>query len=143
MMHLADFYGIDLEIVCRVASVLSPGVAWGQVVMALPHYLAGSVVSGFYGRNLVKADTMLRGRFIDPEAAPKTYAFAINLAGHYQLVTVDRWAARAAGVDPPNTIKRYRAIAEAYTEAAELLHLPPAVLQARVWSYVRDHGGLE
>lgn len=56
--------------------------------------------------------------------APKVRAFYRNLMGDLDHVTVDVWAARAAGVDPANF--RYR-------RAAQLSGVAPAELQSVVW----------
>lgn len=64
----------------------------------------------------------------------------LRAPGATDRVTIDRWAARAAGVKIPNTQKQYDTAADAYRAAASDLSIPPDALQAAVWAHVRRQG---
>jgi hypothetical protein len=58
----------------------------------------------------------------------------------HDCVTVDRWAARAAGYDGTPPGRMYDAIERAYQDAAAEVGLPAAMVQAIVWIAVRGSG---
>lgn len=71
---------------------------------------------------------------------PKVRAFAANITGDDDTVTVDVWAARAAERvrdDRAPSGRRYRLIARAYREAAARRNVTPRAMQATVWCHVR------
>lgn len=71
-------------------------------------------------------------------AGPKRVCFYRNIMGDTDTVTVDRWAARAAGdEDLLGRVGGYDCIAEMYRTAARQLGVTPRELQAIVWSQVR------
>jgi len=125
------------------ASALSPRVQWETVLAALPKLARGEKPVGFYARSLRLADRAMSGEALGslfPEkTAPKTNAFAWNLAFHGTKPVVDVWSARAAGIDPERiTLARYRACEEAYRRAADAVGLPADRLQALVWGALRS-----
>jgi hypothetical protein len=73
---------------------------------------------------------------------PKIGRFYRNIAlRDFDCVTVDRWAARACGYDSnPTTEREYLMIERAYQDAAAMVGLPPAMVQAIVWIVVRGSG---
>lgn len=92
--------------------------------------------------------------FDDPYSAlngPKTNAFAHNIAGDLESVTIDTWMIKAAGLDNKKSLtpKQYKVIAEALTLASQAgvlfgkkrVFLKPAQYQALVWIMIR--GGAE
>lgn len=117
-----------------------------------------------WSRNLIIADDILHGhppsiggairRFVDVaerirddratdtadyfKQGPKVRSFAANLAGNYEVVTVDTHAAQIAAGCPTKDIrvdtwKRYEPVARAYVDAAHTAGLPPAYLQGITW----------
>lgn len=73
------------------------------------------------------------------KGADKTRSFARNILGDREAVTVDVWAARAAGIDE-KALKRigvYDAVAHAYRLAARRAGVDPATMQATTWIVVR------
>lgn len=69
---------------------------------------------------------------------PKIVRFYRNMTGNLDPVTIDRWAARAAGAE--HMLGRaggYEAIELAYQDAAHEVGLPPAMCQAVVWVAIR------
>lgn len=72
---------------------------------------------------------------------PKIVRFYRNMMGDYEVVTVDRWAARVAGAEALlGRAGGYEAIEAAYQCAANEVGLPPAMCQAVAWCGVRGTG---
>lgn len=73
------------------------------------------------------------------QGAHKTRAFFANIVGSHQLVTVDTWAARAAGVPDANlsNATTYALVSDAYREAAHQRGETARDMQAIVWCQVR------
>lgn len=70
----------------------------------------------------------------------KTHAFAHNILGHGDYVTLDTWALRIAGVDY-RYIKRvgvYVGVSNVYRKAAELCGVQPMQMQAITWVTAHD-----
>ena len=75
-----------------------------------------------------------------PKTAPKTRAFALNLMGNENAVTIDVWMMRAAGI--PDNVKlasanRYSILSDIITRLAHRNNLTPAQTQAIIWCAVR------
>jgi hypothetical protein len=75
---------------------------------------------------------------------PKVSAFWLNICGNLDVVTVDTWAVRAAGITDDReaqlTLNRkggYERVAAAYQDVAREVGVLPAELQAAVWLHVR------
>jgi hypothetical protein len=125
-----------------VASALSPGVQWETVLEYLPNALRAfgefSVFPGpFYSRSIERARRAYEEGPDSLQSGPKTHRFALNLLGHAEYATVDRWAARVAALRI-GTPAQY-AIAEAsYQEAARILGVSTAEVQADTWVAVRS-----
>jgi hypothetical protein len=72
---------------------------------------------------------------------PKVSRFYRAIMGDASAVTVDVWAARAAGVSMADGnavgVRAYRLIESAYVRAAAIVGEDPAALQAIVWVQVR------
>jgi len=65
----------------------------------------------------------------------KTHAFAHNILGHTDYVTVDSWAMRIAGVDYKhiNRAGVYAGVSNAYRNAARTVGIEPSEMQAITW----------
>lgn len=74
---------------------------------------------------------------LDVLNGPKVRRFYLNITGDHSVVTVDVWAARAAGVDGKLTGARYLAVERAYQNAARIVGMTPRDLQAAVWVHTR------
>lgn len=71
----------------------------------------------------------------------KVRAFAANIAGDANQVTIDRWAYRiATGRDVKSTItpRQYERLARAYVRAADRLDESPRTVQAATWIAARE-----
>lgn len=147
---LAHDLELPLASVCGAAAAISPGMRW-ELVPGYVHALATAadpsvITVPTYSRLFVeRALACLRGE--DPEqvlGGPKVRAFYALLLtrGQGRDVVVDGHAfniARAyrapirggesTGVSP----SRFRKVAEAYQRAAEIVGVPPHVVQAVTW----------
>jgi hypothetical protein len=73
---------------------------------------------------------------------PKIGKFYRNIAlRDFAVCTIDRWAARAIGINKnPSPGREYAMVEDAYIDAAHEVGLPPACVQAIVWIAVRGSG---
>lgn len=156
---LAHDLELPLAAVCGAAAAISPGMRW-EYVPGYVHALATAadpetIPVPTYGREFVRrAVRCLRGE--NPDAVlggPKVRAFYALLLtrGQGSDVVVDGHAfniARAyrapirgaaqSGVSP----SRFAKVAAAYRRAAELLGVPPHVVQAVTWVEWRERHGI-
>lgn len=125
-----------------VVSHLSPRTTWARnVASAVALLESGEDAArnlGAIGANVDRAVASLA--YEDPfesfgPTAPKTLAFAANIAGDREAVTVDVWAARVAGIDETllSRVGVYDAVAHAYRLAARRVGVDPATMQATCW----------
>lgn len=142
-------YNLPLETVCGVVSALSPGVSWPQnqkdtISVIRKHLGLQSVaVVGTYPVGLRKAEALLGGALQEDvfrPSAPKTRSFYFNILNPHdpEHVCIDRHAVKVArgmkkGGALSITPHQYNKVKEAYKEAASILGLIPARLQAIVW----------
>lgn len=142
--RMARLAGVDEGRAVKAAAVLSPAVQWEGLMSRLPLFLhhkgAGlpdpAPTFPGYRRNVEKAWQVLDGR-AEP-SGPKVARFARNLAGEEGEVTVDRWAARAAGLPESGGRAWYARVETAYREAARAVGLSPSRFQAVLWEGIRE-----
>lgn len=137
---LAAKHHLDIETVAAVFAALSPRTPWARnVAGAVLLIETGDVFTGLIGRNVETARRVLTE---GPEVVkgPKTSAFAANLAGDTERVTVDVWAARVAGVEESllSRVGIYDAIECAYQRAARRIGVEPSTMQATTWIVARN-----
>jgi hypothetical protein len=72
-----------------------------------------------------------------PPSGPKVRAFACNLNGCMECVTVDVWMARLLDMPQPATVPAYRRIERVFQGAAKRLGVAPRDLQAALWIHTR------
>ena len=142
---LADTYGLEDEAVAHVIAALSPRNKWGRNLLDARAYLeafsSGATMpsAATFRSNQLAAWNVLTSNA--PATGRKVSAFAANLAGDDDAVTVDTWAVRAATggrVDAVQNLGQYREVARAYQAVARELHLAPCDLQAIVWVTIRN-----
>lgn len=143
MQEWSDSYGFSIATCACVTAAISPQCEWSRNLIIADDILAGRIPS-IYGAlplNVSKAQRIANDRasnMLDyfPQG-PKVSSFACNLAGDYDVVTVDTHAVQAACGDVEVTISlhwpAYAVFAEAYQRAAIKAHLQPAVFQAIIW----------
>ena len=146
---VADALGVSVDAGAGIIAALSPRCPWSRNVALSLDYAHGRDVRTI-GAHVAKCDAIVATDRAggDPLAqfgatSPKTGAFARNIAGDLDAVTVDVWALRAAGVtdrDTP-TVVQYREISAAYARVARERGLSPAVAQALAW--IVERGGAQ
>lgn len=152
-LRLTSGLQLDSKSVAAICAVLSPRITWGENIKGVAAMLravrqgSSLLPAGIAGlaKNRARAWDIARGLLTtDAVSGPKVTAFYANLCGDYQRVTLDVWAARAAGVDEAqhDHIDRYRYVylERAYKVVAEELGFLPAELQAICWIVVRGKG---
>jgi hypothetical protein len=141
--------GYSLEQCAAVIAATSPNNGWGA-----NKRLAGKVIDakgqkrdGYFKANLDKANRVLNGEPIEEVlTSQKVGAFYAGIAtnGLTDVVCVDRHAYCIAVDDRSQTNnvsltpKRYNLVADAYREAAELIGITAAQVQAITWVVWRN-----
>lgn len=140
-VSLAEWTDGDLERSAAVIAALSPRTTWTRNVEGATRLLANDyIIPGLIGRNVTTAVDASNVGFAALNG-PKTSAFARNIAGDHDAVTVDVWAARVVDVDPDTQLGRkgvYDAVAHAYRLAARRRGVTPATMQATTWIVARN-----
>lgn len=95
---------------------------------------------GYLKDNIAKAWKILNGD-LNALRGPKVEAFAANILGDYDQVTLDTWAFKAAGFDTGYVGSKYQRaeVDKAYRTVAERYGFEPAIAQAIVWTAVNPY----
>lgn len=139
---------VTLPHAAAVIAHLSPRTSWTRNVSGAWSLITQGYAIGCLGSNVARARVALKSS--DPLGTingPKTRAFAANILGDRDAVTIDVWAARTAlgrfdGVE--HTLGRvgvYDALAHAYRLAAARLGTDPTTVQATCWIVERGRSG--
>lgn len=142
--QLSEQYGISVPHVAVALSHLSPRQKW-QANQDLTDYLLAGKERPVWGLTVTWENAQRSLEFDNPldsfsRRAFKTRDFAKAVLGDKQVVVVDTWMARAAGV-PENFIRSilgYNAVADACRRGARRVGLAPRELQAIIWCSVRQ-----
>lgn len=141
-LSLSDISGVGLHAAAAVISHLSPRTSWRRNVEGATALLARSERStGIIGRNYNNAvDCVDHPNPLDTFSGKKTQRFFVNITGNWDVVTVDVWAARVAGVTEKQLqrVGVYEAVEAAYRRAARIKGVEPAVMQATTWIVARN-----
>lgn len=125
-----------IEQCASVIAAFSPRMPWARNVYIATEFINGNKV-GALGTSIRNAENALTMGF-DALNGLKTNAFARNIAGDLNAVTIDVWMIRAAGIEKNSVNKtEYRQLANAVTEVANELDMAPAIVQALIWIIVR------
>ena len=144
VLEWADTFERSIANVACIVAAISPQVEWTRNLIIADDILRGypPSISSAIQRNLRIAEairdanaTSLDGYFF---VGCKVRSFAANLAGNFDVVTVDTHAAQIAAGDPRanlrvGTWKQYEPVASAYVMAARELRVEPSTLQATTW----------
>lgn len=137
-IHNAQSWGElwTLDTAAAVIAAYSPNMRWSDNVRRAVAHASGQYVFGIYAtpEKLAAIDTHGRGAL----TGPKVTAFAANIVGDEQAVTIDIWMARAAKLasDQPTPVQ-YRTCVNALRKAAHRTGLTPATAQAVIWCVIR------
>ena len=139
---VAERMSVSVETGAAIIAALSPRMPWTRNVTLALDMADGKPVRalGQSVRAAERAVSLYRDG-LDPLEAlggPKTNAFARNIAGDMDAVTVDVWMCRAAGLDSDApTVVQYREISAATAVLAREYGMSPAAAQACIWTAVR------
>lgn len=126
-------------------AALSPRTDWARNVAGAVAMAYGNEAAGCLGANVERAERVLRAD--EPVAdlnrtgtAPKIEAFARNILGDVEVVTVDVWACRVANLDETRLSRKgaYEAVAHCYRLAARRRGVDPRTMQATTWVIARN-----
>ena len=140
--EMAAEFDTDYETVAYVLAATSPRTMWSFNVKHTRAILAGEdTPSGALGTNDARGRAVLDYGLSKIGNGPKVNAFARNIAGDENAVTIDMWAFAAACGDLPASILArrgvYEMVADAYRIAARKFGISPAQMQAVVWVAIR------
>lgn len=144
--EIADTHHVQRTNVAAVMAQLSPRTQWARNVQGARDLYEMGHAPGHIGANVDRALTAMWST--DPLATvkgPKTNAFARNILGCTESVTVDVWALRTAlgtkRTDHDNVIGRvgvYQAISECFQAVARKHGETASAMQAIVWIVERN-----
>lgn len=125
--------GHSIDKTASVISAFSPRVHWHRNIQLATDFLHGRDVATL-GASIRNANRALTMGF-DALKGLKTNAFARNIAGDLNAVTIDTWMIQAAGMSGTKGINKtqYGILSDAITELASEYGVSPAQLQALVW----------
>jgi hypothetical protein len=143
VIDYAHSFGYSVDTVAAVVAHLSPRTPWDRNITQAAVVLAHGETVGVLGMNLRNAQkAMASDAPLDTLKGNKVKAFAANLLGDTEAVTVDVWAIRVAlGHGDGTEVSKvgvYDAIASAYREAARLRGVEPSTMQAVTWVVARN-----
>lgn len=162
-VYLHKKHGVDFVAACGIISAMSPGVTWDRNKIdaedIIKQLSRGKKVNPYryatYPNNARKAELIYHKtndndvyKILLGKTGYKTASFFMNILGDLtKYVTVDRHAYKAAnniyeGGSVTVTPRMYRDTVSAYIQAAEVLSIEPAQLQAVVWVTYRRLAGL-
>jgi hypothetical protein len=144
VVEWADTFGRSIANVACIVAALSPQLEWTRNLIIADDILRGNApsIGGTLQVNLRKACAIRDDRATDTagyfKQGCKVRSFAANLAGNFEVVTVDTHAGQIAAGNPSANVRvdiwrKYEPVASAYVEAAKRLKLQPAELQAITW----------
>ncbi len=140
----ADTFGRSIANVACIVAALSPQCEWKRNLIIAADILSGHPpsIGGSIHSFVRNAERIRDDRATDTaeyfKQGCKVRSFAVNLAGNYDIVTVDTHGAQIAAGSPASNLRvdtwaKYTPVAEAYCIAAKRLRLAPAELQAVTW----------
>jgi hypothetical protein len=136
-LEVARNLGSSLEIGASIVAAFSPRQTWGRNVINAIAFSNGEHVPGLANNMTMAQNALLFG--FDALNGQKTNAFARNIAGDTNAVTIDVWMIRAAGFDAAKGVNKseYNLLADCVRDVAAAFGLSPAVMQALIWIVAR------
>ena len=134
--NIANGLDTTLEVGACIIAAFSPRNRWSKNIEYAHNYERGIPVPGLSMWTTMADASVVHG--FDALRGPKTNAFARNIAGDHDAVTIDVWMARAAGLsDDTPTIVQYRRVSDAVRSIAKQFDMTPAAMQALIWCRIR------
>lgn len=131
--------GHSLETCVAVIAATSPRLQWSRNLIVAAEILRTRNARGVLGNSLNAALRAMDSEDpIESLTGPKVRAFARNLLGDPEAVTVDVWAALIATGTKEFEPSQYAEISDAYREAALFVGVTPAEMQATTWIVARN-----
>lgn len=136
-LEVARNLGSTLEVGASVVAAFSPRQTWGRNVINALSFSNGEHVPGLANNMTMAQNSLLFG--FDALKGQKTNAFARNIAGDTDAVTIDVWMIRAAGFDAAKGVNKseYNLLADCVREVAKAFGIAPSVMQALIWIVAR------
>jgi hypothetical protein len=134
---VAENLNVSLEIGASIVAAFSPRERWASNVAKALAFSMGKPVIGLSNNyNMAKASLELG---FDALKGQKTNAFARNIAGDQDAVTIDVWMIRAAGMDASKGVNKseYNMLSDCVRTVAKSFGLKPSVMQALIWIIAR------
>lgn len=144
---LAARADIPVTHAAAVISAHSPRTLWSvNVAAATAHLTVGPTAArrlGVLGTNVDRAIRCKRDGYDGLGNGPKTHAFARNIAGERDVVTVDVWMCVALGIEQAHLARKggYDVAAHAIASVSRAAGLEPATGQAAIWIVARRAAG--
>lgn len=143
VIEVAYAHGYSVDTVAAVAAHLSPRIDWDRCKTLTQIFLSGGGTYGLMKANVARAQSAIdASEPLTTVKGNKTKAFAANLLGDVDAVTVDVWAIRIAlgstvRGDEVKIAGLYEAIADAYRDAALQRGITAPSMQAVTWVVAR------
>jgi hypothetical protein len=136
-LEVARNAGTSLEVGASIVAAFSPRQTWGRNVSNAIEFSNGKHVPGLANNMTMAQNAMLFG--FDALKGQKTNAFARNIAGDTNAVTIDVWMIRAAGFDAAKGVNKseYNLLADCVRDVAAAFGIAPSVMQALIWIVAR------
>ena len=132
---LSDVTGWTLEQSSAVIAAFSPRVTWAHNVRLSWDFALGRSVRCL-SASIRRAENASRLGFDGLGNGMKVNAFARNIAGIHDDVTIDTWMLRPFGLKAANKTN-YRTLANAVRQLAHRDNIPASEMQALLWIIVR------
>jgi len=134
---MSNLCGLSIEKCASIIAAFSPRERWNTNVKYANMFINGGTPPTLTNNiNMAYAAMSLGFNALNGR---KTNAFARNIAGDKDAVTIDVWMIRAAGLDANKGVNdtEYRILAEVVKELAANRGMYPATAQALIWIIVR------
>ncbi len=134
---LSTISGLTIEKCASVIAAFSPRERWASNVKYAHMFINGGTPPTLTNNINMAYAAMSLG--FDALNGRKTNAFARNIAGDKDAVTIDVWMIRAAGMDANKGVNdtQYRILSEIVKELAADRGMYPATAQALIWIIIR------
>lgn len=134
--ELSEQYGLPLTQIAGIIAAYSINAQWQGTVANVPRFLDGNF-EGLQNSYTKSCDILKYGTtpeiICDILKGPKITMFFLNIIGNPDAITIDRHAAKLAGMTDSLTPKRMRELQAAYKIAADTSGITPAQMQAVTW----------